>query len=231
MRVPGGRFVGADVGSARHPAGHNAAMSVHTLQTVVVGNYTAASGGVHQPAAAPGSFVFDFVQNMAGIATLRVTGCAAGTVIRLKFGEILWPSNGTVHNQFSGGGSGPGGMAQMLANDTCSGSESEVYTTQLSSFGFRYVELTGLPGVPTPGTLTAHFLGPDFPRAAQFNSSLGLLDQIRSSVRTRGGDLKKKRRKKKRLQCPTGRTTCRPTARTASGRDSSGLGSMRWKRW
>ena len=199
------------------PADHNASMSTHTLQTVVVGNYTAAPGGVHQPAAAPGSYVFDFVQNMAGIVTLRVTDCAAGTVIRLKFGEILWPSNGTVHNQFPGGGSGPGGMARMLANYTCSGSEPEVYTTQLSSFGFRYVELAGFPGVPTPGTLTAHFLGQTFPAP-------------RSSARrwacsTRFGPAWW------RPQCPTGRTTYRPTARTASGGDTSGTGSMRWKRW
>lgn len=164
------------------PADFNASMSAHTLQTVVVGEpYTVAPGGVRQPVAAPGSYVFDFVQNMAGIATLRVTGCSAGTVVRLKFGEILWPSNGTVHNQFPGG-SGPGGMARMLANYTCSGSESEEYTTQLTSFGFRYIEMTGYPGVPTPSALTAHFVGPDFPRAAQFNSSLALLNELQRSI-------------------------------------------------
>ena len=72
------------------PANFGAELSAHTLQTIRLRDYSVATaGGVEQPL--PGVFVFNFDQNMAGIATLRVRGgCARGSVIRLRFGETLW---------------------------------------------------------------------------------------------------------------------------------------------
>jgi alpha-L-rhamnosidase len=160
---------------ARSPADHNATMSAHTLQTVIIRDYDVRAGGQQQPR--PGVWVFDFGQNMAGIATLRVRNCAAGTVIRLQFGEILWDANGTLHNQF------PPGMALMLANYTCAGSAAvEEYRTQFSSFGFQYVQMEGYPGVPLDDALTAHFIGPDFAPAAEFSSSSAVLNAIQRSI-------------------------------------------------
>jgi alpha-L-rhamnosidase len=165
---------------ADSPADHQAEMSSHVLHTIILRDYSAATaGGVEQPV--PGVFVFNFAQNMAGIVTLRVRDCLRGSVIRLRFGEILWGENQTVHNQFPGGDR-PGGMARMLSNYTCAGAGEEVYRTQFSSFGFQFVQVEGYPGVPMPDALTAHFIGPDFAPAAEFTSSSGVLNRIQSSI-------------------------------------------------
>jgi alpha-L-rhamnosidase len=165
---------------ADSPADHHAEMSSHVLHTVLLRNYSAAiAGGIEQPV--PGVFVFNFTQNMAGIVTLRVRNCLRGSVIRLRFGEIIWGENRTVHNQFPGGDR-PGGMARMLSNYTCAGEAEEVYRTQFSSFGFQFVQVEGYPGVPMPDALTAHFIGPDFAPAANFTSSSALLNRIQSSI-------------------------------------------------
>jgi alpha-L-rhamnosidase len=157
------------------PADHNATMSAHTLQTVVIRDYTVRTGGQQQPS--PGVWVFDFGQNMAGIATLRVLNCAAGAVIRLQFGEVLWDANGTLHNQF------PPGMALMLANYTCAGSPGvEEYRTHFTSFGFQYIQMEGYPGVPLNDALTAHFISADFAPAAEFSSSSAVLNAIQRSI-------------------------------------------------
>ena len=104
------------------PADYNATMRVHTIQTLVIRDYSMATGRQHQPI--PSVWVFDFGQNMAGIATLRVHNCAAGTIVRLSFGEMTWGGNHTLHNQ-----SLPG-MARMFANYTCAGgSAMEEYQT------------------------------------------------------------------------------------------------------
>ena len=166
---------------AQSPADHHAEMSSHVLHTVHLRDYSAAAaGGVQQPV--PGVFVFNFTQNMAGMVTLRVRDCLRGSVIRLRFGEILWGANRTVHNQFPGGDR-PGGMARMLSNYTCAGGAAEeMYRTQFSSFGFQFVQVEGYPGVPMPDALTAHFIGPDFAPAAEFTSSSDVLNRIQSSI-------------------------------------------------
>ena len=166
------------------PADSGAELSSHALHTVRLRDYSAATstaGAIEQPL--PGVFVFNFSQNMAGIVTLRVRGCLRGSVIRLRFGEILWEKNRTVHNQFPGG-SRPGGMARMLSNYTCAGAPAgdEVYRTQFSSFGFQFVQVEGYPGVPSLDALTAHFIGPDFAPAAKFTSSSDVLNGIQSSI-------------------------------------------------
>ena len=165
---------------ADSPADYHAEMSSHMLHTVRLRDYSAATaGGIEQPV--PGVFVFNFTQNMAGIVTLRVRDCLRGSVIRLRFGEILWGENRTVHNQFPGGDR-PGGMARMLSNYTCAGAAEEVYRTQFSSFGFQFVQVEGYPGVPMLDALMAHFIGPDFAPAAEFTSSSGVLNRIQSSI-------------------------------------------------
>jgi alpha-L-rhamnosidase len=59
------------------PADHGAQLSAHTLQTRVIRDYSVATGGgITEPL--PGTFVFKFPQNMAGVVTLRVRDCISG---------------------------------------------------------------------------------------------------------------------------------------------------------
>eukprot|EP01079_Euglenida_sp_SAG-EU17-18_P004305 gene4305-783_t len=79
------------------PGTWNAALSAQTLQITTDRDYPAVS--VTEPR--PGTFVFDFGQNMAGQATLTLPAgsCPAGTVIAMQHAEILH-KDGTVDDSF-----------------------------------------------------------------------------------------------------------------------------------
>eukprot|EP00698_Gefionella_okellyi_P008493 TRINITY_DN2105_c0_g1_i1.p1 TRINITY_DN2105_c0_g1~~TRINITY_DN2105_c0_g1_i1.p1 ORF type:complete len:1115 (+),score=230.55 TRINITY_DN2105_c0_g1_i1:139-3483(+) len=102
---------------------------------------------------APGVYVVDFGQNMAGVARLRVRG-PAGTNVVLQHAESLRP-DGSVHvNEY--------GNSPMWANYTLAGTdEYELYTPRFTYFGFRYIQVTGFPGVPDDAAFTAHFVHSD----------------------------------------------------------------------
>ena len=85
------------------------------------------------------AYIFDMGQNMVGWATLKVKG-AAGTKVRLRFAEILNP-NGTIYTA---------NLRNADATDvyTLRGGGEETFSPHFTFHGFRYVEVTGYPGVP-----------------------------------------------------------------------------------
>jgi alpha-L-rhamnosidase len=89
--------------------------------------------------AANGAYIFDMGQNMVGWATLKVKG-AAGTKVRLRFAEILNP-DGTIYTA---------NLRNADATDLYilrRGNE-QTFSPHFTFHGFRYVEMTGYPGVP-----------------------------------------------------------------------------------
>ena len=94
---------------------------------------------------ANGSYIFDMGQNIVGWATLKVKG-AAGTKVKLRFAEILNP-DGTIYTE---------NLRNADATDTyiLRGSNEETYSPLFTFHGFRYVEVTGYPGVPTLDAIT-----------------------------------------------------------------------------
>ena len=68
---------------------------------------------------------------------------------------------------------------------TCAGSDSgpEIYRTQFSYFGFRYIGITNFPGVPDESTLTAHFIHSAVPQSGDFSSSSDLLNAVHHATR------------------------------------------------
>jgi alpha-L-rhamnosidase len=116
---------------------------------------------------------------MAGLTTLRVSGCPAGNNITLLHGEIL-NSDGTVDNAFFENG------VSQTGTYICAGSvdDTEVYTTLFSYYGFRYVQVTGYPGVPDEGAVTAHFVHSDVPQSGNFGSSSSLLNAVQHATRS-----------------------------------------------
>ena len=86
-----------------------------------------------------GAYLFDMGQNMVGSATLKVKG-AAGVKVRLRFAEILNPDE-TIYTE---------NLRNADATDTyvLHGGDTETYTPRFTFHGFRYVEMTGYPGVP-----------------------------------------------------------------------------------
>lgn len=89
----------------------------------------------------PGRYVFDFGQNFSGWVRIRATG-PAGTTITARFAELL-NADGTADlanlrlaratDRFMLAGTGAG----------------ETFEPHFTYHGFRYVEVTGYPGVPT----------------------------------------------------------------------------------
>jgi alpha-L-rhamnosidase len=95
--------------------------------------------------AADGSYVFDMGQNMVGWVALKVKG-PKGTRVRLRFAEILKP-DGTIYTE---------NLRNADATDlyVLKGVEEEKFSPHFTFHGFRYVELTGYPGIPDTSSLT-----------------------------------------------------------------------------
>jgi alpha-L-rhamnosidase len=87
-----------------------------------------------------GAYVFDMGQNMAGWVTLKVKG-TSGTKVRLRFAERLNP-DGTIYTA---------NLRNADATDTyiLKGGEEETFAPHFTFHGFRYVAVTGYPGIPT----------------------------------------------------------------------------------
>eukprot|EP01119_Soliformovum_irregulare_P021723 TRINITY_DN7294_c0_g2_i1.p1 TRINITY_DN7294_c0_g2~~TRINITY_DN7294_c0_g2_i1.p1 ORF type:complete len:1083 (+),score=341.06 TRINITY_DN7294_c0_g2_i1:2597-5845(+) len=100
----------------------------------------------------PGVYVFDFGQNFAGWCTIKVKG-PAGTTVVLKHAEILQHSgNGMIYTE---------NLRTAKATDTFilkGDPNGETYTPRFTYHGFRFVQLTGYPGVPTLDILSAEHL-------------------------------------------------------------------------
>jgi len=121
----------------------------------------------------PGSWLFDLGQNMVGWARLRVEG-PAGTVIRLRFGEILNP-DGTLYAI---------NLRGAKATDTyiLKGQGVETWEPRFTFHGFRYVEVTGCPGTPTLDAVTGCVLHSDIPKTGTFECDHPLVNQLVQNI-------------------------------------------------
>ncbi len=95
---------------------------------------------------AAGTWVFDLGQNIAGWARLAVRG-PRGTRVRMRFAEILGPDGRNITQV---------NLRSAKATDTyvLSGHGAESFEPHFTYHGFRYVEVSGLPGAPVPGAVT-----------------------------------------------------------------------------
>ncbi|RSL15942.1 alpha-L-rhamnosidase [Edaphobacter aggregans] len=114
-------------------------LPVHLVQTVKPVAITMTGGDA----------VFDMGQNMVGTVRLRVRG-PRGTTVRMRFAERLNP-DGTVYTE---------NLRNADATDlyTLSGEGEEVWEPAFTFHGFRYVQVSGLPGKPVLGVLEGQVL-------------------------------------------------------------------------
>jgi alpha-L-rhamnosidase len=120
----------------------------------------------------PGVYVFDLGRNVSGWARIHVEG-PAGTEVRMRYAENL-RADGTLDTTTN---------RNAAATDTYFLSEDpgeQTFEPEFTYHGFRYVEVTGLPGgfEPTPDTLDGRVVHADLPHTAGFESSDPLLDRI-----------------------------------------------------
>ena len=121
----------------------------------------------------PGMYVFDMGQNMVGWCQLKVKG-AKGTAVKMRFAEVL-KKDGTLYldNIRS---------AKVTDIYTLKGSGEEVFEPRFTYHGFRYVEVTGFPGIPTAENILGCVVNDDVKEAGEFVTSNPLLNQIRKNI-------------------------------------------------
>lgn len=121
----------------------------------------------------PGTWIFDMGQNFAGWARLKVEA-PRGTTITLRFAEAL-KSDGTLDPESTGVFA-----TYVVQTDryTCKGDGVEVWEPRFTYHGFRYVEMTGYPGTPTPDMLDGVVVHTAVPPAGVFECSDEMLNRI-----------------------------------------------------
>ncbi len=143
----------------------------------------------------PGVFIFDMGQNFAGWARLRVEG-PRGTTVKMRMGELLHPDGtlnvmtavagqikGTNRDGTPRGGPGAPDVAYQSNTYTLRGQGLEVYTPRFTFHGFRYVEVTGFPGIPTLDAVEGLRLNTAVEPVGSFTCSNELINRIQKSVR------------------------------------------------
>ena len=132
-----------------------------------------------------GKFVVDFGKNFGGIIRMEAKG-AAGTVINLSYGELLY-ANGTVNVMTSTAGQikrkgvgGPGSPDTAFATDQfiLGGKMKDVFQPKFTFHGFRYVEVSGFPGTLQPQDIKGLVLFSNVPDVGNFSCSDSLINQI-----------------------------------------------------
>jgi alpha-L-rhamnosidase len=156
-----------------------AAQEIHPLEPEIVSQYFQpirqqkglTAKAITNPK--PGIFIFDFAQNLSGVAKLRVQG-PAGTDIQLRFAEVLNP-DGTAYVE---------NLRTAKATDhfIMAGEGMEEYQPAFTFHGFRYVEVSGFPGKPTAEAVKAIAFHTDAPFTLQLHTGSSMLNQLWSNI-------------------------------------------------
>ena len=149
--------------------------------------------GISEPL--PGVYIVDFGENFAGWAKLRVRA-PRGTKILLRYGELLYPDGtlnpmtsvcgqikGLRHDGSSVGGPGAPEVAVQQDVYICRGERKEVYVPTFTFHAFRYVEVTGFPGLPGPEAITGLRLHADVETVGSFACSDPFFNSIQDMTR------------------------------------------------
>lgn len=120
---------------------------------------------------ASGVWVYDFGQNMAGIAAATLNE-AANANVSLHYGEKL-SSSGRVLDA---------GDRYQYGTYISAGMGSQTWLPRASYYGFRYIELTGVTGTPNTSTIVAKRLHSDVRGIGWFSTSDTLLQWIHDAA-------------------------------------------------
>jgi alpha-L-rhamnosidase len=122
----------------------------------------------------PGVYVYDFGQNLAGVARLRAKG-SPGTNVKLRFAEVLNP-DGTLYVE---------NLRTAKATDhfvlTGHGAVEE-FEPKFTFHGFRYVEVSGLSTKPELGDVKAVVFHTDAPFTTTLKTGSVMINQLWSNI-------------------------------------------------
>ena len=142
-----------------------------------------------------GVYVFDLGQTITGWCRLRVRGPADATVT-LRHGTCLHadgtldarsnlcnaPDSEEDYRQGTGRDGGVHHCARQTDSYTLRGSGAEVWEPRFTLHSFRYVEVTGYPGVPTPKSVEGRVVHTAVGTESRFRCSDELFNRIHSNV-------------------------------------------------
>lgn len=131
----------------------------------------------------PGVFVYDFGQNIAGHARLRVKG-PAGTKVTMRYSERV-DAKGEIQRATIDHFMDKTDPPQPFQTDVyiCKGIGTEVWEQRFSYSGFQYVEVTGFPGKPNLKSLEARLAATDLESGGEFECSNDLFNKIQRATR------------------------------------------------
>lgn len=130
---------------------------------------------------APGKFIFDMGENIAGWTRIRARGNPGDTII-LRFAEVL-NDDGTLDTA-------PLRTAKATDRYIVKGTGWETWEPSFTYHGFQFVEITGFPGKPSAENLTGIVFHTDAPRVGQLETSNPFLNLIYNNVyRTQTGNM------------------------------------------
>lgn len=116
-----------------------------------------------------GAYIFDMGQNMVGWVALTVKG-KSGDKVSMRFAETLNPDGSLFLDNIR--------TAEVTDTYVLKGEVEEKWEPRFTYHGFRYVEMTGFPGVPTLATLQGKVVHDALEVSGSFNSSNAMLNSI-----------------------------------------------------
>ncbi len=121
----------------------------------------------------PGVYVYDMGQNFSGWVRLRVQG-PRSTAVKLRFAELVY-EDGTINQE---------NLRGARAEDVyiLKGEEEEVWEPRFTYHGFRYVELTGYPGVPTISAIRGRVVHSAVEPVGSFSCSKPVLNSLQRII-------------------------------------------------
>jgi alpha-L-rhamnosidase len=117
----------------------------------------------------PNTYIMDMGQNMVGWVKMKVKG-DKGRQVKLRFAEIL-QANGELFTS---------NLRDAKVTDiyTLKGGEEEIWEPSFIYHGFRYVEISGYPGKPTPDNFEGRVIYDDMKTIGTFETSSSVTNQI-----------------------------------------------------
>jgi alpha-L-rhamnosidase len=119
-----------------------------------------------------GRILIDFGQNLVGWVRLRVRGGAAGDEVVVRHAEVLEDGELAMH---------PLRTAKATDSYLLAGPAETVLEPSLTFHGFRYADVTGVPGL-TAANVEAVVVGSDLRRTGWFESDHALLNRFHENV-------------------------------------------------
>ncbi|OFX31867.1 MAG: hypothetical protein A2W90_18730 [Bacteroidetes bacterium GWF2_42_66] len=121
----------------------------------------------------PGIYIYDMGQNFAGWVKLKLEA-DKGTTIQLRFAEWLG-DDGMIDPESTG--QYATGVVQT-DRYTCKGDSQEIWEPRFTYHGFRYVEMTGFPGIPTKENLEGIVVHTSLEKSGTFECSDSLINKL-----------------------------------------------------